>query len=353
MITWSTFLGAVNACLGPESTRRGIEAFRAQHITNAIIDLQRYIKSFRQGNSTVFNAANLTVESRAMVGVLPSGAKVKAFYIYSNAPGDDSNCKRYRLDYYPWARRHEIVCGHLDFSTWWGGCCWGGPGKCGTPPAPPVPDPGNPNPWSWCESRAYVYSISPNLDNFVIYPPLNQYDSLLMVWDGYKSVFSPNDVVPYPLEASEAVAAYVLSKIHRMIDRDPQMGAADMQDYLTARRSLIREWRDNLVTDGEDDEYGSTLISPPGESFLTAGAQPIVLLQNITAVAGTAANCLQAIVTSNPMLTGPLEVAIIIAGITQFWTLRTGTDATDIPNGICAPLDTAISGLVWYQSQSG
>jgi hypothetical protein len=348
MITWATFLGAVNACLGPESLRRGIEAFRYQHMVNGLVDLQRYVKSFRQGNSTVFNAANLTVESRAMVGILPAGAKVKAFYIYSNAPGDDGNCKRYKLDFYPWARRHEIICGRLDFKTWWGGCCWGG--ACPTPPTPATPDPNNLNPMSWCETRAYVYSISPNLDNFVIYPPLNPYDSLLMVWDGYKSVFNAGDIVPYPIEASEAVAAYVLSKIHKLIDRDPQLAAADDLDYKNARRALVREYRDNLVTDGEDDEYGAALIPPPGESFLTAGAQPIVLLQNITAILGTGANCLQAIVTSNPVLTGPLEVAIIIDGITQFWTLKTGTDATDVPNGICQAADWAASGLVWYQS---
>lgn len=344
-MVWSQFLAAVNACMGPESTRRGLEAFRTQHITNAVIDLQRYVPSFRQGNSTQFLAAQLTVESSAMVGSLPGGAKVKAFYIYSNATNDDPNCKRYRLDYYPWAKRSDIICGRLDWNTWWGNCCWGP--SCPVPPAPPPPNPACPNPWSWCSERAYVYSISPHLDTFVIYPPLNAYDTLLMVWDGYKSVFNPTDIVPYPLEASEAVAAYVLSKIHRLIDRDPQLGAADMQDYVLARRALIREWRDNLVTDGQDDEYLSNILPPPAQSLIGAGAQFIPILQNITAIAGTTANCLAAIPTVgiNPLPT----VIVNIGGLNQIWTLKPGIDATDVPNGICQSNDYATSGYIWYE----
>lgn len=347
---FSTFQAAVNACMGPEAQRRGLEAFRAQHIVNAMIDLARYIPSYRLGNSTVFTAANMTVESKAMLGLMPVGAKPKAFYIYSTGPNDDPNCKRYKLDRYPWARRHELVCGQLDFHTWWGGCCWG-PGGCPPlPPAPPV-DPTNPNPWGWCDSRAYVYAISPHQDNFLIYPPLNPYDSLLLVWDGYKTVFNPTDVIPYPMEASEAVSSYVLSKIHKLIDRDSSLAADDMQSYVLARRALIREYRENLVADGEDDEYSGDFVPPPGESFVAAGAEAIVFLQNITALLGTAANCLQAIVTSSPLLTGPLTVAINIGGPTQLWTLKTGADPTDAPNGIIRAGDWAISGLVWYQSQ--
>lgn len=351
-MVWSQFLSAVTACMGPDGVRRGLEAFRAQHITNAVVDLQRYIPSFRQGNSNKYLAANLTVESNAMVGSLPAGAKVKAFYIYSNATADDPNCKRIKLEYYPWARRQDMICGGLDFHTWWGNCCAGA--NCPVPTVPPPPNPSCPNPWNWCRERAYVYSISPHLDSFVIYPPLNAYDTLLMVWDGYKSVFNPTDIVAYPIEASEPVSAYVLAKTHRLIDRDPQQAAADMQDYVLGRRSLIREWRDNLVTDGQDDEYLGNILPPPGESLITAGAEPIVLLQNITAIAGTTANCLAAIPTqvSGVPLIGPLTVLIFINGISQLWTLRTGTDATDVPNGICEPNDAATSGagLCWYSS---
>jgi hypothetical protein len=199
-----------------------------------------------------------------------------------------------------------------------------------------------------------VYSISPHLDSFIIYPALNPYDNLLMVWDGYKSVFNNTDIVPYPLEASEAVSSYCLSKIHRLIDRDPQQAAADWEAYVLSRRALIREYRENLVTDGQDDEYLSNIIPPPNENLITAGATPIVLLQNITAIAGTAPNCLAAIPTSTATgpLIGPLTVMIFINGIPQIWTLRTGTDATDVNNGILQPNDylTAGAGLVWYST---
>jgi len=349
-MTWQNFLAGVNACLGPESNRRGLEAFRLQHMTNALVELQKFVPSMRQGNSTQYLAANLTQESQAMVGILPAGAKAKAFYIYSNATTDDPNCKRYKLDPYPWSRRQEILCGQLDFKTWWGNCCWGVPGVCPSPPLPPAPNPANPNPWSWCQKRGYVYSISPHLDSFVIYPSLNAYDTLLLVWDGYKTTFNPTDIVPYPMEATEAVSAYVFSKVHRLIDKDPQGAAQDYLDFLRMRTSLIREWRENLVADGQDDEYLSNLIPPPGQSLIAAGAEAIPLLQNITAIAGTTPNCLAAIPTYNVGLTVPVTVMVIINGVNQFWTLKTGTDATNVPEGICQSNDWAQSGFVWYES---
>lgn len=346
-MTWAQFQAGVSALLGPEAIRRGIAALVAQHTANAVIDLQRYIPSFRQGNSTSFLAANLTVQSKAMVGSMPLGAKVKAFYIYSNATGDDPNCKRYKLDYYPWSKRQDIICGRLDFKTWWGCCGAGGP----CPPFPPacsIPtDPTSLNPWGWCEERAYVYTISPHLDSFVIYPPLNPYDTLLMVWDGFKSTFSPTDVVPYPIEATEAVAAYVLTKVRKQIDRDLNLANSSQTDYLSARRALIREWRDNQVTDGQDDEYLTNLIPPPAESLIMAGAQAVPLLQSITAIAGTTPNCLQAIATA--AFTGPTAVLVRIGGLTQMWICQAGVDATDVPNGICQAGDWAVTGNVWYQ----
>jgi hypothetical protein len=345
---YSTFLAAVNALLGPEAIRQGTAGLRSQHITNALIDLQRYIPSYRIGNSTTFLAANLTVESQAMVGAMPLGAKPKAFYIYSNASGDDPNCKRYMLDRYPWKKRQDLLCGRLDFPTWWSNCCWGFPGGvCPPCPTPPV-NPSCPNPWSWCEERGYVYSVSPHLDSFIIYPSLNAYDSLLFIWDGYKSVFNPTDTVPYPIEASEAVAAYVLAKIRRQIDRDVNLARESWSDYLNARRSLIREYNENLVADGEDDEYLANLVAPPGESFISAGATTVPLLQNITAIAGTTANCLAAI--STVQLTGPLTVMMIIGAFNQLWTMKQGTDATNVAEGICQANDWATTGNVWYRS---
>lgn len=346
---YSDFLASVDNCLGPEAIRRGLESFRDQHTRNCLVDLQRYIPSFRLGNVTTYQMGDLTVESKAMIGALPQGAKAKAFYIYSTGPNDDPNCKRYRLDYYPWSKRQDIVCGRLDFRTWWGGCCWG-VGGCAAPNPPPV-DPANPNPWSWCESRAYVYSISPHLDSFVIYPPLNSFSALKLVWDGFKAKFNPTDVVPYPEEASEAVAAYVLWKTHRLIDKNIPLAQQDQQDYLNARRALIREWRDNQQTDGQDDEYANNLVPPPGESLVSAGAQAVPLLQNITQIAGTTANSLQAISTVGLTTNGPLMVMLIIGGLTQFWTVKQGADATDVPNGICQAGDFATTGNVWYQSQ--
>lgn len=345
---WSQFKQAVIDCMGPDGVRRGLEAFRDQHIANAVIDLQRYVPSMRVGNVTTFTAADMTAESQAMVGAMPLGAKVKALYIYSTASGADPNCRRHRLDFYPWARRQDMVCGRLDFTTWWGGCNWRGcgGGPCPVPPAPTTP--GCCPEW-WGASRAYVYAISPHLDNFVIYPALTATTNLLMVWDGFKSSFSDGDVVPYAIEVSEAVSAYVLSKVKKTIDKNREDAADSWNDYVTARRALVREYRDNLSTDGQDDEYAGNLVVPEGV-LAAAGADPIPVLQNITAVAGVTPNCLQAIPTASLVGSVPLAVVIYIAGDAQMWTLKAGADATDVANGICRAVDWATTGLIWYQT---
>ncbi len=90
-------------------------------------------------------------------------------------------------------------------------------------------------------------------------------------------------------------------------------------------------------------------VIPPEQAFAAYGAQKVPLLQNITAIAGTGANCLQAL--STEQMTIPYMVGVYINGRLQFWMARGGIDATDVPNGICQAGDWAQSGVVWYQSQ--
>ena len=87
----------------------------------------------------------------------------------------------------------------------------------------------------------------------------------------------------------------------------------------------------------------------PIEVFL-AGSSPqrVPLLNQITALLGTTANCLQAVNTSQ--LKTPYMVQLLLGGPPQFWTAKSGTDATDVANGIVAAGDTAQTGIVWYSS---
>jgi hypothetical protein len=94
----------------------------------------------------------------------------------------------------------------------------------------------------------------------------------------------------------------------------------------------------------------SNPIVPPLVAFAAFGAQEVPILQNITALLGTTANCLQAVATDK--VQGPYTVALMLPGLPiQFWTARGGTDATDVSNGIVQAGDFAATGVVWYQSQ--
>lgn len=81
-MTYVDFVAAVTEELGPDGTRRGIEALRARATRDALIDLQRYIRAFRKGHATIYTANDLVAKSCAMAGPLPAQAKPKAFYIY-------------------------------------------------------------------------------------------------------------------------------------------------------------------------------------------------------------------------------------------------------------------------------
>jgi hypothetical protein len=85
-------------------------------------------------------------------------------------------------------------------------------------------------------------------------------------------------------------------------------------------------------------------------AFASAGAQKVPLLQGVTSILG-ATNSLQAVATAQ--LRCPYMVAVQIGGVTQFWTAKGGTDATDVANGICQAGDYAETGIVWYQSNPG
>lgn len=90
---------------------------------------------------------------------------------------------------------------------------------------------------------------------------------------------------------------------------------------------------------------------PPLVAFMAFGAQEVPILQNITALLGTASNCLQSVATDK--LAVPYTVALQLGGPLQFWTARAGSDPTDVPNGIVQAGDWIATGVVWYNSQIG
>lgn len=230
---WSDFMDLVNEHLGVDANRRGTENLRNRAARDAIIDLQRFIRAYRQAHRTTFLVAGLTTVTKAHLGALPAGAKPKAFYIIStgdvNGDGttDDPNCMRNRLTRVAWEDRRAMICGRV-------GC------------------------------RKYLYAISPFSAQFLVHPLINDETKLLLVWDGLKMDFVDADEVPFPIQAAEAVAAYMKWKLLLNVDKRLDLAREEYALYVARRLSLFREEQEAQEADGKDEEYVDAV---PGGDF--------------------------------------------------------------------------------------
>lgn len=245
-MTWAEFESAVIEELSVDGNRRGIEALRTRAIRDAVIDLQRYIRAFRAGHTTRYDEGDLTEKGYAHLGTLPAQAKPKAFYVVSLVPKSDAtlpnlNIARNRLDFIAWENRQIMISDRRGL-------------------------------------RHYQYSISPFSTQFMVHPLINDETYLLVVWDGLKMTFLDGDVVPWPEQAAEAVAAYVKWKIALLIDKRPDLArewfdrARNTGIYPGLRLALAREQRESQDADGKDEEYVGDSVTPPTGANLQSGS---------------------------------------------------------------------------------
>lgn len=320
-MTWAEFVDAVDSHLAVEANRRGLDAFRARYMRNAVLDLQRYIRGFRTANTTVYTADDLTTESQAQLGALPTGAKPKAFYIYSvDEMLNNPLCYRYRLGFYPWNSRQDLICGRLNFSTAWLGFWCTAAASC--PATTLTAD----QQQLWL-TKAYVYTLSPMGRNFLIYPQVTASTRLLLVWDGYKYTYADSDTVNFPEEAAEAVGAYVMAKIMRNVDKNIPLAREFDADYARLRLALFRDFQETQDAEEKDEEYNATNLTAPLPAELAAfGAQTIPFLSVVTTLAGSGGTALAAIPTTS--LDAPFTVQILRSGVLEVWVLTSSSVAT-------------------------
>lgn len=215
-------MATVDEHLSVDANRRGLEDFRERTMRNAVGDLQRHIPAYRVGHTTTYAAADLDTIEYGMLGNLPAGCIPSAFWIYSNEVDSEGvahpDCKRNLLDFWPWKDRHALLCNRWDL-------------------------------------RLYAYSVSPQGKEFVIHPVLNDDTRLLLVWQALKINFAGADVVPWPEEAAEAVAAYVKWRILLEIDKNPTLAQAQYAIFKNARGDLYLDERAKLSAEKPDEEY--------------------------------------------------------------------------------------------------
>lgn len=292
-MTWADFKDIVDEMLTVNANRRGTEALKGRALKNCAADLQRYIRGYRKGHTTIYQAADLTLMTKAMLGQLPTGAIPEAFYIISSAVVDgevvDPNCRRNRLDYIPWLNRDRLIC-------------------------------------EQCDERAYLYAIAPYGDQFLVHPLINDETYLLLVWEGIKSDFADGDNVPFPEDAAEAFAAYVSAKILSLVDKNQGAAAEQMAEYRRLRLALFRDFQEKLDAEKPDQEYADLTPLPP--TIADFGAQDIPFLRLVTQLEGADGDVTALSAVPTVDLDVPYAVRVYIDGNIQTWLLQTSTAAT-------------------------
>jgi hypothetical protein len=332
-MTYSESVADVIEELGVDGNRRGIELQRARWIRDGFVDLQRFIRAYREGHTTTYQVADLEEKGYAHLGTLPEQAKPKAFYIVSEVPDAETeelpnpNIARNRLDYVAWEDRLDRMI------------------RRGSPASADGSAACFPR-----GSREYLYAISPFSRQFLVHPLVNDETYLLVVWDGLKMAFADNDVVPWPEWAAEAVASYVKWKILKFVDKRPDLAQGEYAAYVQSRRSLWREQNEAQVADGRDEEYTGSVVPNPAP-FANFGAQGIPFLSTITQLEGSDNTALADVPTAS-ISTVPYTVQILIDGALQTWVLRASSAANDPTNGLLRPNDfnATTNAKVWISN---
>ena len=311
-MTWADYVNAVLEHLSVDADRRGLESFRTRNIKNAVIDLQRFIRQYQDGHTTTYVEGDLEEQGEAHLGALPAFAIPSAFYVFSTDSDYSPLQRRNRLSFMDWRDRQRLIDGTM-----------------------------------FC--RAYYYAISPQARRFLIYPQISTAENtaLMAVWSGLKQNFLDEDVVPFPEESAEAVAAYVKWKIILEVDKNPGLAQQFFGLYSMKRLALYREANEALDAEKLDEENVGDFPVP--DSLDQFGSQSIPFLRTVTQLEGTGTSALAAIPTIGFAV--PFAVEIQIDDIVQTWILELGTDDSDPDNGVVRPNDHANPGnaKMWYK----
>lgn len=211
-----------------DSDRLNIQTYIDRQIRNGVVDIQSSIPFYRVGNTTTYSLNGaikdtepLAVAEKASEGLLEGDMRILDGYFIdgqydydwqddlSESSDSNSECSSRPLRQWPWANRHDMICG--------------------------------------ATKGYFLISISPDGGQFYIYPQVTTTDKVKIFYDGLKKTFVDTDVVTFDESVVEAVGNFVKSKVSREVDRDLNLYKSYMGSYMDDRSRLWLDARDRVT----------------------------------------------------------------------------------------------------------
>ena len=225
-MTWSEFKAAVRTYLTVDGARLNVQDYIDRAILTGVIEIQSYIPYYRvhsnvtfSQNGTIKDSEPVADDQQASSGILEGDVRITDAYFIDGTedydwPDDqnqpnDSNCECYRipLTVWPWANRHDMLCGYAK--------------------------------------DHHAIAISPNGADFIIFPQVTSTDKVEIYYQSIDRIFSDTDVIPFSdEEVVMAVAEYVKAKLTREVDRDLALHKSYLTSYLKQRQNIYLDTRD-------------------------------------------------------------------------------------------------------------
>ena len=225
-MTWAEFKTAVRVYLTVDGNRINIQDYLDRAILATVIDIQSFVPHYRVHSSTTYSrngtirdSEPLADDQKASVGALEGDVRITdAYFVDGTEDYDwqddisesaDSNCECYRapLTTWPWANRHDLLCGMATDN--------------------------------------HAMSIHPNGINFIVFPQVTSTDKVEIFYQSIKRAVTDADVIPFgDEEVVQAVAEGVKARLAREIDRDLAMHKSYFLDYQKLRQRIYLDTRD-------------------------------------------------------------------------------------------------------------
>ena len=201
-MTYNDFITRVRRLLytdadNPETT---VQELIDQSVRSWAAEMQGLVDNYKTNNVETMASTDFTTDCRASIGDLPAGCDLQEVMIYTpdKNTDDDLTCPVPNYPkYYPWSHRHNLIEGNAE---------------------------------------CYSVSIDPDLVEFLVYPVIEEGDTVKVFWDGYKTDYGGEDDVPWRDDAIPCCAAYVNARIAETRDEKTQRA----RDYQSRYERLKR-----------------------------------------------------------------------------------------------------------------